>query len=73
MPLLTDRAEIRARLLADRAWSVYALGDLAPRLFEHTTWYATHAGGATNSQTTANVTPADIDPQFRSEITVRLR
>src|SRR5713226_486338 len=33
MALLTDRSAIRARLTADRAWSVYALGDLAPGLF----------------------------------------
>lgn len=44
MPVETDRAAIRARLLADRAWSVYALGDLAPGMFEHTTWHvAAHA------------------------------
>src|SRR4051812_2016139 len=41
MPVETDRAAIRARLLADRAWSVYALGDLEPGLFEHTTWHLT--------------------------------
>jgi len=38
MPAETDRAALRARLLADRAWSLYALGDLAPGLFEHTAW-----------------------------------
>lgn len=41
MALVTDRSAIRARLSADRAWSVYALGDLAPGLFAHTTWHAT--------------------------------
>ena len=46
MPLLTDRSAIRARLAADRAWSVYALGDLAPGLFGHTTWHAAPDGGA---------------------------
>ena len=40
MTLLTDRSAIRARLAADRAWSVYALGDLTPGLFGHTTWHA---------------------------------
>ena len=38
MPAETDPAAIRARLLADRAWSVYALGDLTPGFFEHTAW-----------------------------------
>jgi GNAT superfamily N-acetyltransferase len=40
MALLTDRSAIRARLTADRAWSVYALGDLAPGFFVHATWHA---------------------------------
>jgi ribosomal protein S18 acetylase RimI-like enzyme len=40
MPPITDPAAIRRRLAADRAWSVYALGDLAPGLFQHTTWHA---------------------------------
>jgi GNAT superfamily N-acetyltransferase len=39
MPLVTDRAVIRAILEKDRIWSVYALGDLAPGLFEQCTWY----------------------------------
>ena len=46
MPAETDRAAIRARLLVDRAWSVYALGDLAPGLFEHTTWHVAEQGDA---------------------------
>ena len=36
---LTDPAEIRALLSADRAWAVYALGDLAPGLAEHAEWH----------------------------------
>jgi ribosomal protein S18 acetylase RimI-like enzyme len=39
MPRLTDRDEIRAVLLTDRRWAVYALGDLAPGLFERCEWY----------------------------------
>jgi ribosomal protein S18 acetylase RimI-like enzyme len=41
MPTLQDKSAIRKSLNRDRAWSVYALGDLAPGLFEHTTWHAT--------------------------------
>src|SRR5215510_12528466 len=46
MPLETNRAAIRSRLNVDRIWSVYALGDLAPGLFEHTTWHVELQGGA---------------------------
>jgi ribosomal protein S18 acetylase RimI-like enzyme len=38
MPVLRDRAAIRSTLSADREWSVYALGDLAPGFFEHSLW-----------------------------------
>ena len=41
MPLLHSAAHIRAALSADRAWCLYALGDLAPGFFEHTSWHAT--------------------------------
>ncbi len=40
MTAIGDRAAIRARLATDPAWAVYALGDLAPGLFEHTRWHA---------------------------------
>jgi ribosomal protein S18 acetylase RimI-like enzyme len=40
MPRLTDRNEIRTRLRRDPAWSVYALGDLAPPMFPKTLWFA---------------------------------
>ena len=46
MPRETDLAVIRACLAADRAWSVYALGDLAPGLFEHTLWHVNRRDGA---------------------------
>jgi ribosomal protein S18 acetylase RimI-like enzyme len=39
MPRLIDRDEIRRRLRRDPAWSVYALGDLAPAMFPSTTWF----------------------------------
>ena len=39
MPRLTDKNEIRSRLRRDRAWSVYALGDLAPPMFSKTLWF----------------------------------
>lgn len=40
MPRLTDVDEIRRRLRRDPAWSVYALGDLAPAMFPRTAWFA---------------------------------
>ena len=46
MPQQTDRAAIRARLFADPAWSVYALGDLGPGFFEHTSWHTEPSGDA---------------------------
>jgi ribosomal protein S18 acetylase RimI-like enzyme len=39
MPRLTDPDEIRRRLRRDPAWSVYALGDLAPPMFPKTMWF----------------------------------
>ncbi len=41
MPRFTDQNRIRALLETDRAWSVYALGDLAPGFFEKCEWYRT--------------------------------
>jgi GNAT superfamily N-acetyltransferase len=40
MPRLTDKNEIRTLLRRDLAWSVYALGDLAPMMFPKTLWFA---------------------------------
>lgn len=40
MPRLTDKTEIRTWLRRDPAWSVYALGDLEPRMFPKTLWFA---------------------------------
>ena len=40
MPRLTDKNEIRTCLRRDPAWSVYALGDLAPPMFPKTLWFA---------------------------------
>jgi ribosomal protein S18 acetylase RimI-like enzyme len=40
MPRLTDINEIRARLRRDSSWSVYALADLAPRMFPKTRWFS---------------------------------
>ncbi|MGA2329644.1 MAG: GNAT family N-acetyltransferase [Bryobacteraceae bacterium] len=39
MPALRDPAAIRSILSTDPAWSVYALGDLAPGFFEHCVWF----------------------------------
>lgn len=39
MPRLTDTDEIRRRLHRDTAWSLYALGDLAPAMFPKTRWF----------------------------------
>jgi ribosomal protein S18 acetylase RimI-like enzyme len=40
MPRLTDKHVIRTHLRRDPAWSVYALGDLAPAMFPKTLWFA---------------------------------
>ena len=39
MPRLTDKTAIRAILRSDPVWGVYALGDLAPRMFPKTQWF----------------------------------
>ncbi len=39
MPPLRDVAAIRSILAADPAWSIYALGDLAPGFFERSEWF----------------------------------
>ena len=39
IPSLTDKDYIRALLNRDRVWGLYALGDLAPPMFEHTQWF----------------------------------
>ncbi len=39
MAMTSDRAEIRAVLERDRPWSVYALGDLDPGMFEDCEWH----------------------------------
>jgi ribosomal protein S18 acetylase RimI-like enzyme len=46
MPSLTDRAQIRSILSADKAWAVYALGDLAGGFYEHTSWFGSADGSA---------------------------
>jgi GNAT superfamily N-acetyltransferase len=46
MPALSDPAAIRAILSADPAWSVYALGDLAPARFERCSWFRDPTPGA---------------------------
>lgn len=43
---LTDPHVIRALLETDRAWSVYALGDLTPGHFEHCQWHGGTGPGA---------------------------
>lgn len=44
MPIVTDPARIRAVLEADRAWAIYALGDLSPTHAPYCTWYAAAEG-----------------------------
>lgn len=39
MPALTDKDHIRAILRRDPVWSVFALGDLAPHMFDKTEWF----------------------------------
>ncbi len=41
---LTDLGVVRALLLADRLWAIYALGDLTPGLVEHCEWFAGEEG-----------------------------
>ena len=36
---VSDVATIRAVLETDRAWSIYAVGDLAPGFYEHSEWH----------------------------------
>ena len=45
MPRIYNPADIRAILETDRAWAVYALGDLAPAFFPSCEWYAEPGGG----------------------------
>ena len=40
MPSLTDKDHIRTILRRDPAWTVYALGDLSPRMFDKCRWYS---------------------------------
>ncbi len=44
MPALRDPVVIRSILLTEPAWSVYALGDLAPGLFERCEWFQPTTG-----------------------------
>jgi len=44
MPLLTDLEDVRARLLSDPAWAVYALGDLAPGFSSYCQWLEPPSG-----------------------------
>jgi ribosomal protein S18 acetylase RimI-like enzyme len=46
MPSETDRSALRARLVVDRGWAVYALGDLSPDHFLRTTWHVAPEGDA---------------------------
>jgi ribosomal protein S18 acetylase RimI-like enzyme len=46
MPRLRNPSQIRTILSVDRAWAVYALGDLSPGYFEHTDWFAAEDGTA---------------------------
>lgn len=39
MPRLFDKAQIRPILETDRPWAAYALADLEPGFFEHTSWW----------------------------------
>jgi len=39
MPRLTDKSAIRSVLRRDPVWGVYALGDLAPPMFDKTLWF----------------------------------
>jgi GNAT superfamily N-acetyltransferase len=42
VPSLTDLPTVRALLETDRAWAVYALGDLCPARLPHCTWLHAH-------------------------------
>ena len=43
LPLLTERDQIRQLLQRDPVWAAYALGDLGPELWPHTTWHRAEA------------------------------
>src|SRR5436309_3522977 len=45
MPPTTDIGLIRTLLETDRAWAVYALGDLAPDEFARSSWWVAAPGG----------------------------
>jgi ribosomal protein S18 acetylase RimI-like enzyme len=44
MPRTADQTQIRALLATDRAWSAYAIGDLAPGFFEQCDWHVAPSG-----------------------------
>jgi ribosomal protein S18 acetylase RimI-like enzyme len=44
MPRITDRNAIRSILETDRSWSLYAMGDLEPPLWDESEWYTTPGG-----------------------------
>jgi ribosomal protein S18 acetylase RimI-like enzyme len=44
MPSICDPSSIRRILETDRAWAVYALGDLSPRLYPHCAWFCRAEG-----------------------------
>jgi GNAT superfamily N-acetyltransferase len=44
VPRITDPAEIRCLLEADRPWAAYALGDLSPGFFEDCDWFRALGG-----------------------------
>ncbi len=44
MPSISDPSSIRRLLETDRAWAVYALGDLSPQLFPHCAWFCPAEG-----------------------------
>src|SRR5438552_16873702 len=45
MPVTKDRAQIRAILNTDRAWTAYALGDLSPAFYQDCEWHVPAGGG----------------------------
>jgi GNAT superfamily N-acetyltransferase len=76
MPLITDLQQIRAALDRDRAWSAYAIGDLAPERLEFCSWHAPAADPHTLVLLYRGFTPpilfATGDPALLSQVFIEL-
>ena len=76
MPLVTDLQRVRTALDRDRAWSAYAIGDLAPERLHFCSWYAPAADPHTLVLLYRGFTPPIVfatgDPALLSQVFVEL-